>query len=745
MPCPVPPPCRSDQPCPTRPPCPVQPGVFTDPSWLGIDYHRVSVTVENQIAQTNVDMQFTNRGQALAEGTFVFPLPMGAAVDQLTMFVNGQAIEARILPADEARGIYNEIVRQYRDPALLEYIGSSAIQANVFPIPPGENRRIQISYSQVLEVENGLIHYIYPLTSSRAMGGRGVDQFSLSIDVTSLDPISSIYSPSHPVAVSRASDTHFRAGFEQNGFFPVEDFSLYYGIANDAISLNLLSYRESATEDGFFMLLVQPPLEVDPARIVPKDVILVVDQSGSMQGPKWEQAQQAAAFVLDNLNPEDRFNVVVFSTGARVFSDSLESPAAAAEAADWVNSLQAEGGTDINLALNVALEMADTNRPTTVLFMTDGYIGNEAEIFKLVDASIGDARLFSLGVGSAPNRYLLDGLARAGRGTVTYAAVGEDLDPVVERFYERIATPVLGDIEIDWAGLEVSEVYPANIPDLFAGQPLTVYGRYEGKPKGTIRVKAKARGQALEIPVEFDLASAADASGVGSMWARSKVDALLGYPTPAYPGESSYDEAKKDVTALALEYRLLTQFTSFVAVDERVVVDPDGTTRTVVQPLELPLGTTYEGFGVESGAAYGIGGLGLIGSGGGGSGSGYGRGQGVGFGGKGQRVPVVRQAKAEVTGSLDKDIIRRIVRAHINEVRACYNQLLSSDPNASGKVAVRWKIGSDGAVTEVSVTTNEVDEALGKCMVKAIKAWKFPKPAGGGTVTITYPFSFEPG
>ncbi|MBK8135761.1 MAG: VWA domain-containing protein [Chloroflexi bacterium] len=342
------------------------PGVWTDPEWLTVDFHRVHATIEDQLATTSIDLQFTNTGEGLAEGTFVFPLPANAAVDRLTMIINGEAFDAKILSATEARSIYNEIVRQYRDPALLEYVGTQAIQANVFPIPPGESRRIQIDYSQLLPVDNGLVQYIYPLTTTRL-----VEQLSLSVEVSGNTPIGTVYSPSHQIAISRASDTSFRAGFEQTNAIADNDFTLYYGVSSDSISVSLLTYKESASADGFFLLLVQPPLRVDESQITPKDVVLVIDQSGSMQGEKWVQAQQAARYVLENLNPEDRFNVVVFSTGYRVYATDLQPASNAEDAAGWVDSLFAEGGTDINAGLLAALDMVE-ERPATILFMTDG-------------------------------------------------------------------------------------------------------------------------------------------------------------------------------------------------------------------------------------------------------------------------------------------------------------------------------------------------------------------------------------
>ncbi|MCA9904672.1 MAG: VWA domain-containing protein, partial [Anaerolineae bacterium] len=411
--CPTMPPCLPDQPCPMMPECmPVRPGVFTNPEWLKIDYHRVRVDITNQIARTDVDMMFVNEGNGLAEGTFVFPLPQGAAVEALTMYINGTPIEAQILPADQARAIYDEIVRQYRDPALLEYVGTQAVQANIFPIPPGETRRITITYSQALAVDNELVHYVYPLDVTRLTTHRPVEQTSISVSVNGDTEISNIYSPSHNIAISRGDDGRsFRAGFEAAFYAPDQDFSLFYGVTTaDEISLNLLTYRDSANEDGFFMLMIQPPHSAQE-RIVAKDLVLVVDQSGSMDGGKWRQAQAAATYVLENLNPADRFNVILFSTGWRLYSNQLESAASAREAATWVNGQSADGGTDINGALTTALGFADAERPLTILFITDG-LPTEGEVDpQMILSNLGaaakpNARIFSFGVGDDVDTFL---------------------------------------------------------------------------------------------------------------------------------------------------------------------------------------------------------------------------------------------------------------------------------------------------------------------------------------------------
>ena len=569
------------------PPPPPGNGVFTNPDWLKVDYHRVRADIENQVATTEVDMQFTNQGEGLAEGTFIFPLPAGAAVSQLTMWVDGQPVDAKILAADEARSIYNEIVRQYRDPALLEYIGSGAVQASVFPIPPGDSRRIQLAYAQVLEVDNGLIHYIYPLKAS-GQGRRSVGEMSISVSVRGQDPIGSVYSPSHSIAVSRApgDDTQFRAGFEANHYVPNADFSLYYSISRETISLNLLTYRESARDDGFFLLLLQPPLRVPEARVIPKDVIVVLDQSGSMQGVKWDQARQAAAYVLERLNPADRFNLILFSTGWRVYSGRMAGVDAARGAVDWINRQAAEGGTDINGALLTALDSVDAERATTVLFITDG-LATEGEtrtdaiLANLRAAGRPNARIFAFGVGDDVDTILLDSIVRDHRGAVTYVRPGERINEAVASLYNKISAPVLTDIALDFGGVTVELVYPDTLPDLFAGEQLTLVGRYRGAAAAvTLTLSGQVSGQrqtftysGLDFP-----ARAGGEPFIARLWATRRIGDLLN--TIRLRGEN--DELVQSVVSLSVRYGIITPYTSFL-IEEDDILSRAGRDRAVQQ------------------------------------------------------------------------------------------------------------------------------------------------------------------
>jgi Ca-activated chloride channel family protein len=554
------------------------PGVWTNPEWLTVDFHRVRATIEDQLATTSIDMQFTNTGDGLAEGTFVFPLPDNAAVDRLTMIINGEAFEAKILSATEAREIYNEIVRQYRDPALLEYIGTQAIQANVFPIPPGESRRIQIDYSQLLPVDNGLVEYVYPLTTTRL-----VEQLSLSVEVTGSTPIGAVYSPSHQVAVSRESDTAFRAGFEMTDAVADNDFTLYYGVASDEISVSLLTYKESASADGFFLLLVQPPLTVPDEEVMPKDVVLVIDQSGSMQGEKWTQAQQAARYVLENLNEEDRFNVIVFSTGYRMYAEELQPASNALDAAGWIDSLIAEGGTDINAGLQAALEQV-SERNAAILFMTDGVpTEGVTEIDEIIAnaqaAAKPNARIFSFGVGDDVNTLLLDTVVRDFNGTGTYVRPSQRIDEAMASLYNKISAPVLSSVELDFGGVRTELQYPDDLVDLFAGEQIALVGRYrEGAEDVTVTLSGTVRGTDTQF-VYSDLTFRDNAGGdefIARLWAQRRIADLLN--TIQLNGEST--ELVESVVSLSVRYGIITPYTSFL-ITEDDILSQQGITRAV--------------------------------------------------------------------------------------------------------------------------------------------------------------------
>ncbi|MBN2472422.1 MAG: VWA domain-containing protein [Anaerolineae bacterium] len=589
-------------------PPPPPPGPFTDPAWLTIRYHRVNVTIDNQVATTRIDQVFVNEGTAVAEGTYLFPVPQGATVSEFTMWVDGQPIQPQILEADEARQIYNNIVRQLRDPALLEYVGTNAIQANVFPIPPGDERRIEIEYQEVLDVENGLVHYVYPLNTER-FSARPLEDVSVTVEITSNDAVQAVYSPSHPVAIDQPDEFHARVGYESRNVLPDTDFSLYYSLASDEIDLNLLTYRESAREDGFFMLLLAPPLEVEAEAVIPKDVIVVLDQSGSMAGEKWDQARLAVEYVLDNLNAEDRFNVVVFSTGNRIYARGLQAPSQADGAIRWVNGLEAIGGTNINDALGQALEMADSERATVLLFVTDGLpTEGVTEIDRILENVRAHARqnvrLFSFGVGDDVDTFLLDQLAGDNRGTSAYVRPGERIDEEVSALYAKINAPVLTNIDLEIDGVMVDDLYPGEpLPDLFAGTQMVLVGRYRDSADDvTIRLRGEVNGETqtfvysgLRFPGNAGGGSGTDAEVfIPRLWATRRIGALL--DQIRLQGEN--EELVDSVIRLSIRYGIITPYTSFL------IQEDDIFTQTGRDTLRGEAETSMnQAFGQSAGAA----------------------------------------------------------------------------------------------------------------------------------------------
>ena len=380
---------------------------------LAIKYHHVTVTIQDQLVVTHVDQVFYNPNDSQVEGTYIFPIPVDAAVTQFTLWIDGQPVEGKVLDADQARQTYQDIVNRMRDPALLEYAGRGAVQAHIFPIPPRGERRVELEYTQALTAENGLVRYIYPLNTEK-FSALPIESVTVSVDVRASVPIRAVYSPSHEVGVSRDGDYHVSVGYEASNVTPNTDFALYYSLGEEQ-AFHLLTYRDPSDPtdpDGFFLLLLAPRPDA-ASQTLPKDLILVLDHSGSMEGEKFQQAQEALRYILRHLNPEDRFNVITFSTGVEMYARKLRPAEEANEAIAWVDQLEALGSTDINRALLEVAGMADKEKPTYVIFLTDGLpTQGETDSQKILDNLNADAprslRLFAFGVGYDVDTFLLE-------------------------------------------------------------------------------------------------------------------------------------------------------------------------------------------------------------------------------------------------------------------------------------------------------------------------------------------------
>ncbi len=592
--------------CPLPPPCPPVP---PSPARLSIKYHRVTVDIENQLAVTHIDQVFVNEETYQVEGIYMFPLPVDATISQFTMWVDGQKMDGQVMGKDEARRIYEDIVRSQRDPALLEYIDRGAFRASIFPIPPKGERRIEIEYSQVLVADQGLIHYSYPLNTEK-FSARPLEQVSVDVTIKSKDAIKAVYSPSHKVAISRGSDYKALAGYEELNVKPDRDFDLYYSVSQDTIGLNLITYNDN-TEDGFFVLLAAPQVQVDQSQIVSKDVIAVIDTSGSMDGEKIRQAKDALRFILDQLNPKDRFNIVRFSTDVQSYAPSLRPATEREEGKRFVDGMSAVGNTDINRALLEALTSADKERPTILIFLTDGVpttgVIEADKIIANIQQSIrSNVRLFAFGMGDDVNTYLLDTLSQQNRGVTAYVRPGQKIDEEVSVFYAKVSTPVLADIQIDFGDLGVYDAYPDPLPDLFAGAQLVLVGRYRqqtqvGRPminQVTLRGTVNGQEQTFIYTPSENLSSGPGPNFIPRLWATRKIGYLL--TQIRLHGESK--ELVLQIVELATRYGIITPYTSFL-VDERALTDAGR--QQIVGEQQKAMPTMMPGLG-----GYGGGGVG---------------------------------------------------------------------------------------------------------------------------------------
>jgi len=539
---------------------------------LEIPYQRVSVTIDNQVVTTRVEQLFRNPNDWMLEGTYFFPLPPGAAVSELTMWVDGAPIEAKILAKDEARAIYDAIVRRMRDPALLEYVGTDAIQANVFPIPPGGERKIEIEYSYLLTAENGAFHFTYP-QSAGLYTQTPLDEQSIRVELNANEPIRTLYSPSHRVAIDRPTEFSAVVGYEDANVTPTDDFELYYTVSPDAIGLTLLSYKESG-EDGFFLLLVAPGIE--PGEVAAKDVILVLDTSGSMEGEKMAQAQEAAVYVIDHLNPEDRFALVSFSTGVSLYEPELLPANQPGDYRQYIDSLEAVGGTNISGALleaaNFVDDAGDAGRPTTIIFLTDGLATEGITDTPMLLQAVGEAmpagaRVFAFGVGDDVDTVLLDTLAAEQRGATTYVRPGQAVDEAVSAFYAKVGSPVLTDIVLDTGGIRTDQIYPVEMPDLFAGTQLVVAGRYRDGGPATITLTGTTNGRAQTFTYEDQrFRDEGGEAFVPRLWATRAIGHLM--QQIRLRGEDP--ELVQSIVNLSTRYGIITPYTSFLIEEDDI-------------------------------------------------------------------------------------------------------------------------------------------------------------------------------
>lgn len=530
----------------------------------------ITAAINHQVASVTVETDFYNPGGTALEGTFVFPLPAGASVSKFSLEIDGEPVSGEILEAGKARRIYEDIVRNALDPALLEWADHAMFRARVFPIGPRQTRRISLRYDVVLDRTADVVRVVFPLTNNDSAS-------KIKLDISSDSEVRSIYSPTHDLRVdrkdprsgSRVSVEATRALSESTS-----SFVLYYSLGGGHLAATIIPHRPYRDRPGYFMLMLDPPPKLESATVEPTDILFVLDTSGSMAGGKIEQAKGALSYALNRLGDRDRFAIITFSSDVSSFSDGLSSVDAVDDALYFVDRLEARGGTNINEALLQALDMIDADRRSTIVFLTDGLPSTgETSIEKIrtnvEKANEHEARIFPFGVGYDVNTQLLDGIARSSSAVADYIAPDENVEERVSGFYERTRYPAMTDVEVRFDGVRTRKLAPRDPGDVFFGSTMVLTGRYDGPSKGFATVSGFVGGERVTQEIPLDFPAVERQSGfVARIWATRRIGELL--ESIRLEGES--DALKDEVIALATEFGIVTPYTSYlVREDDRSI------------------------------------------------------------------------------------------------------------------------------------------------------------------------------
>ncbi|MDP6636292.1 MAG: VIT and VWA domain-containing protein [Phycisphaerae bacterium] len=542
-------------------------------SWA-VKYHHVNVLVRDQVAAVSVDQAFVNTGRGMIEVEYLFPVPPKAAIDSMTLVVDGKEFTAKLLKADEARKIYEDIVRKKKDPALLEYVGFGLYKTRAFPLMPGKPCKVIVTYKTVCKKDQNLVEVWYPLNTEK-YSARAIESVRVNVDIKSKADIGPVYSPTHSLNVKRKAPDHVVATYEVKKALPTTDFQLFYKSANEKIGASLVTHQTDPKSDGHFMMLVSPNPRNASTAVVAKNVIAVFDHSGSMSDKKIAQAKDALRFILKNLNSEDKFNVVAYNDSVETFFGKTvgANKEKITVALDMVDRLEATGGTNIHEALQVALKQIDkSKRPSYVIFLTDGQptVGKTEEKDILYDTKTANkcgARIFTFGVGYQPNVRLLDKLAMDNNGRSDYVKPKEPIETKVSSLYNKIKNPVMTDLKIKLQGVKLKDMYPRKLGDLFDGDQIVVVGRYQcqgASRKSTLVVNGVYQGK--QRGFEYNVTIRPPGKDmryvfVEKIWATRRVGYLMDQIQLSGKSKEVIDE----LIRLSKKYGIMTPYTSFLA------------------------------------------------------------------------------------------------------------------------------------------------------------------------------------
>jgi len=719
-----------------------------------LEHTDVRLRVDGPVVQATVTQRYRNPATSKIEAVYLFPLPTHAAVDDFVLTSGERRIRGTIQERAKAKQVYEAARRKGLVAALLTQERPNLFTQSIANLEPAKGVEITLTYVQRLDYDDGGYTVVFPMVvgprylpdkwkakapelqaPTLPPGMRSSHDLALAVELDAGMAIEDLESPSHQLDIQREPGTHrARIRIRATDTIPNKDFVLRYKLAGAAPKVGVLAHKDAG--DGSFLLMVQPPATAGPETIAPRELIFVLDTSSSMRGAPLAKAKELIRRLLWTLRPDDTFQIVRFAdtTSALGPGPISAKPANVDKVLAWLATLEAGGGTEMTTGIGAALAVPhDPLRLRLLAFITDGYVGNEDEILATVGKQIGASRLFSFGVGTAVNRYLLEEMAAIGRGSVQFVRPDEDTSHAVATFARRIDAPVVTDLAIEWGGLAVRDTTPAALPDLFVGQPLVLTGRYARPGSGVVTVTGKQGGRPVAFSVPVTLPAQRSHAAISTLWARARIAelsrGLVRRPDPA---------AEKAIVALSLEHRILTQFTAFVAVDDTRVTAGGGARRVVV-PVEVPDAARSVTLG---GGSFGSAGMGF------GAGGSIGHGIGYSSGVLASRAvvaaPEIRFAQPTISsGSLDAAILRRYIKRQTAKLRYCYEKTLLGKPTLAGTVTATFVIDRSGLV--VASTATGLDNDVDACVADVIRRIEFPRPTNSDyTIKVNYPFTFAP-
>jgi Ca-activated chloride channel family protein len=741
---------------------------------------RADVKIAGVIAQVEVTQVYSNEGKKPIEAVYVFPTSTRAAVTGMKMKIGKRVIQAKIKSKKDAAKTYKRARKAGKTASLLEQERPNVFQMKVANIMPGDKVEVSLQYVESISPSKGVYEFVYPTVVGPRYTGEAAQekwtnnphtrageaptyQWDITAQIQSGTPIRGLRSPSHKIATNFLSDKTVSIDVDDTRGGN-RDFVLRYSLRGAAVETGVLLFP--GAKEKFFLAMVQPPAKVTPEMLPAREYIFIVDVSGSMGGFPLRTTQTLVRKILKTLQPRDRVNFMTFAGGSAVLAPSSLSatPDNLAKVEVAINAMRGHGSTQILSALKEGLAMRrNEDLSTTFVVVTDGFVSVEREAFELISNNLGKANLFAFGIGSSVNRHLVEGMARAGMGEAFISVDRAEAARQASEFATLVSSPVLTDLKLQFRDFDAYDVVPKNLPDVFSDRPVLVYGKYRGGAKGSVSLSGTNGAGRIKRLVSIGSSGGASKSNkaLRSLWARRRIQELNDLSVLGGPS------LEPQLTKLGLKYGLMTAHTSFVAVDSRVR-NVRGTSTTVRQTQPMPRGVPNAAIGCGNcGLAAGKGvvrhgawGYGTIGAGssfssglddkdayGGLLGSEVGSaGVGSASGGGGNATsspPQVKIGSVSVTGSLDKNSLRRYIRRKIPAVRHCYERQLVKEPKLAGTIVVMLKINARGEVVSVA------SKGLGKsklegCVSKAMASIQFPQRTGGGVVFVRYPFRLRP-